>query len=132
MVDEKTNDTPTPNAAPPSAFTQLRSKEFRTVYTNGIKIKLTLTDFTIGFLQQTDLPISVGHPGVHASQQVLSEEVAVTMAIPTLKILALHLSKTVDALERIIGPIRIPENGRPTDAQIEQAVKIFRDNPMKP
>jgi hypothetical protein len=77
------------------------------------------------------LPYRVPGPQGNTNQvNALQEEVTLAMPLPTLKALFLHLQMIVKAVETEIGPIRIIQSMRATDANFEIVKQGLKSNPL--
>ncbi len=110
----------TPNVPPTTEQSRvIRSPFFREAYGNNFRFRLSPIDFTIVFSSNTEMP------GI-----ALQDEASVNMSIPAAKILTLHLSKMIAAIEHEIGAIRIPKAAVPTEQQTQELVRSLRENPL--
>lgn len=78
-----------------------KAPEFRIIYVNAFRFRVSPADFMVTFGVQTDHPIN---PNLTA----VKDEVAIALTLPHLKLLATHLTAAVTALEAQYGEITIP------------------------
>jgi hypothetical protein len=110
------------NASDPSMLPEIplvRSMFYREAYANSFRVRLSPIDLTIVFSANTEIP-----------GPAIQDEASVSMSLAAAKILSLHLSRTIEGVERKIGRIRIPRAGIPTDQQREQLLRVFETNPL--
>jgi hypothetical protein len=86
----------------------VRSRDFKTIFSNGIRMRVGDNDAGITFLIETD---------DENGTLIFEDQVQILMTPKTLKVLQMVLSHSISELERIIGPITLaPEK----QAEIER------------
>ena len=65
-----------------------------------------------------------------APPNLVQEEVTVTMTMPFAKVLFLHLAKTIEAIEKELGNIKVPTKNIPPDTIGDNVSKMLRENPL--
>ena len=75
-----------------------RSPDYRRLFSNHFFLRFAPGDANITFSQLIDVPGST-------SQDVIQEQVNITMSWTQLKMLGEYISSTVQAMEREVGPI---------------------------
>jgi hypothetical protein len=82
-------------------------------------------------MSPTDCTLTFGFlPDVNAPVQVIQDEVTISMTLPLLKSLVINFVKTVAAIERELGPIKVVAKTLATDEQIASVIQVLRDNPL--
>jgi hypothetical protein len=80
-----------------------RAKDFRVVYTNTFRVRLSSADLSITFGYQTEIPTPTG------DQALIQDEVEVVFNPLSLKLFQMAMVDAVEGLEKSIGPINIPQ-----------------------
>jgi hypothetical protein len=111
-----------PQSAQPIQTQAVRSPFYRDAYTNNFRFRLGPSDFTITFGNNTELP---GGGGI-----LIQDEIGVSMSLPVLKLLALHLNRVTEAIENEIGAIKVPKKSLPTEQVIHALTRGLRDHPL--
>ena len=99
----------------PAVQMMVRNKDFRTAFSNTFRFRANPTDIGITFGYATQLPTPTGE------RNILQDEFEVVLTPSTLKLLKLALDDNVEAIEKIIGTIQIPQEI--LDALAEQKAK---------
>jgi hypothetical protein len=99
----------------------IRSAFYRDAYANSFRFRLSPVDFAITFASNADVP---------GAGIILQDEMGVSMSLSAAKVLALHLSKMIEAVENEIGSIRIPRFAIPTEQQMRELTRSLRENPL--
>ena len=89
----------------------LRSPHYREIYASGFSFRATMSDFSIIFL-------SLASPPGALSAMLNQEETAITMTLPTLKVISENLSAVVKRIEEHLGPIKIDVRMRPDETRL--------------
>lgn len=106
-----------------------RSSSYRLVYADAFSIKASAVDLGVTF--GTSILIPVPAPGGRMAQgTAVQEEVTVTMTLPVLKAFLLNLSKIIETIEGVNGPIRVPQSLLPTEDRLETVRQNLRNNPL--
>jgi hypothetical protein len=96
-----------------------RSLDYRRIYTNLFRYKITPNDISITFQSITD------DPAFPAATLRVIEEAEITMSHNQTKSLVAHLSKLIAAFEREFGPIKT--TGAPTDEVVEAMITAVKN-----
>lgn len=99
----------------------MRSPNFRDIYAQNFRLRVTNMDTAIVFVSSADLP---------GGRQILQDEATVTMTYAGLKILSEHLTLVVQTIEQELGPIRVPVAVRPTEANKAALIQALTATPM--
>src|SRR6266403_1079748 len=96
------------NEVKKSALTQttvqmVRNKDFRTAFSNTFRFRASATDIGITFGYSTQIP------GPGGERDILQDEVEVVLTPTTLKLLKMALDDNLEAVEKLIGTIQIPQ-----------------------
>jgi hypothetical protein len=116
-------DDPKPTEAvqkPMARFT--RTKDFRVTYANTFRIRLSAYDIGIAFGYQTEIP---------NDQAILQDEVEVVLTPLIMKVLRLALEDTVEAIEKAIGVIQLPQEVVEAVAAAKAKATAEAENLMK-
>jgi hypothetical protein len=119
MSEEKTEDA---NPPPAGQIPVLRSPRYQEFYANGVRLRLTPIDFTIIFGSTPSIP--------GAPDNIVQDEVSVTMTHSFMKVLSRHFSLIVQALEQELGPIKIQQRQQPQDETIAEMIQTIRQTPL--
>ena len=103
------DDAPAPQVA---AFERRKSADFRIVYSNEFRYRVTLTDIGLVFCNQAD-------SGEGARTFTTTEEVLVQMPLGQAKALAEYLTLIVARYERTLGPISAAGKSPPSDIELD-------------
>jgi Protein of unknown function (DUF3467) len=103
-----------PNAAAPKPQLPalMRSKDFRTAFANTFRFRASPADIGLTFGYATQLPSPTGE------RSIVQDEVEVVITPSTLKVLKIAIDDHLEALEKIIGTIQLPQEV--VDALAEQ------------
>jgi Protein of unknown function (DUF3467) len=96
-VAESTNISATPN------LSITRSNDYKTIYSNLFKTRVGNGEVTIIFSKITHAP------SMTAEGNIVEEQSEIVMSWPQMKMFAIHLTGLVNAVERELGNIPIPE-----------------------
>ena len=88
----------------------VRSRDFRTIYANGIRFRIGDTDAGITFLIETD---------DETGTMIHEDQVQVVVTPKALKVIQIVISHGLAELERVFGPIDL---GAEKGAEIEKAL----------
>jgi hypothetical protein len=99
----------------------VKSPFYRDAYATSFRFRLSPIDFGITFSSNADVP---------GAGIVIQDEAGVSMSLPAAKILVLHLSKMLEAVEGEIGAIRIPRASVPTEQVMRELTRSIRENPL--
>jgi hypothetical protein len=119
MADDHQADATSP---PPQTPLIARSPRYQDVYANSVRVRISPIDCSIVFGSAIEIP--------GAPPGIVQEEVTVTMSLPFAKVLLLHLGKTVGAIEKELGNIKVPAKSLPTDIIEENVSRMLKDNPL--
>jgi hypothetical protein len=114
---------------PQQQLLAIRSPNHRIIYVDAFSFRTTAVDCSLICAAQTTLSVP-GPQGNTNQVNALQEEVTLAMPLPTLKALFLHLQMIVKAVETEIGPIRIIQSMRATDANFEIVKQGLKSNPL--
>jgi len=99
-----------------------RSPRYQEVYANGVRFRISPIDCTLTFGMSPDIP---GAPA-----NLVQDEVSITFTHAFLKILPRNLTAVVEAIEKEIGPIRIPERNVPSKERITALTQALRETKL--
>lgn len=91
-----------------------RSSDYRKIYTNLFRYRITPSDISVTFQAIVD------KPGFPIATLKVSEEAEITMSHGQTKNLVIHLSKLIAAFEKEFGPIKTTAG--PTDDAINSMI----------
>ncbi len=97
---------------PAVAFERTRSANFRVIYSNDFRYRVTLTDIGLVFGNVADT-------GDGARTFVTTEEILVQMPLGQAKALAEYLALIVARYERTLGPIGAAAKTPPSDEELD-------------
>ena len=99
MADDANAVAPKPQ---PTAL--MRSKDFRTAFANTFRFRASPTDIGLTFGYATQLPSPTG------DRNILQDEVEVVITPSTLKVLKIAIDDHLEAIEKMIGTIQLPQD----------------------
>ncbi len=112
--DETTKSTDNP----PAQIARRKSPEFRVVYSNEFRYRVTPNDVGLIFANMADI-------GEGERTIVSTDEVLVQMSLGQAKALAEYLTMIVRRFERDIGPVRALGKLAPTESELDTMFNIL-------
>ena len=94
-----------------------RSQEWRSLYANNTKIRVTASDLAVGFARTLEFPV-----GVNAMEEL----VEIVMTPKNLKQLLITLEQTIESYEEIFGQITLEKAFLPDREQIKRSFDALR------
>jgi len=105
---------PIPSDHPSQTVEIERSSDYRKIYTNLFRFRITPNDISIIFQAIADTP------GIPVAPLKVTEEAEIIMSHSQTKSVVIHLSKLIAAFEREFGPIKTTP--APTDDAVNSMV----------
>jgi hypothetical protein len=123
----------TPIVPEVSGITVTRSEEYKSIFSNAYRVRIGVGDITLIFNRATHAP------NITAEASVVEEQVEIVMAWPIIKMLQVHLSSLVSAIEQEIGYIPVPDaflanpNMNPTaQREVVRSLGLSRSSATEP